>query len=237
MIDLDQGAVRQYSTLREWAYHRLRDMIITGQLAPGADLHEGQLCAQLNISKSPLREALRQLAQEGLVVATSNKGSHVASLTMDDLHEIYSLRRHIEPLEARLAAQRIGEPEIRWLRANIDALAQCIDRGDVRGFAERDVEFHLMLARISAHRRLLRIQESLQAEMLRLVILRLTHTGQRTETIAEHQAIVDALEVHDPDAAEQQMRIHLELAEAWRTRSLEQYLMDSQSDRPSAEMN
>jgi DNA-binding GntR family transcriptional regulator len=215
---------RQYSTLREWAYLRLRDMIVTGVLPPGADLHESQLSAQLGISKSPLREALRQLAQDGLVVAESNKGSLVAPLTFDDFREIYSLRRHVEPLEVRLAAARIDRPTIAALRANIEALDRCMRRGDNRGFAERDVDFHLILARTSGHRRLLRIQESLQAEMLRLVILRVIQSGMRTETAAEHRAIVDALEARDPDAAASRMLEHLERAEEWRSRALAERL-------------
>ncbi|HEY3082227.1 MAG TPA: GntR family transcriptional regulator [Chloroflexota bacterium] len=215
---------RQYSTLREWAYLRLRDMIVTGALPPGADLHESQLCAHLGISKSPLREALRQLAQDGLVVAESNKGSLVAPLTFDDFREIYSLRRHIEPLEVRLATPRIDAATVADLRANIEALEGCMRSGDNPGFAERDVEFHLILARTSGHRRLLRIQESLQAEMMRLVILRVAQSGMRTETAAEHSAIVDALEARDPDAAAGRMLDHLERAEEWRRRALEERL-------------
>ncbi len=224
---------RQYSTLREWAYFQLREMIVTGVLPPGADLHESQLCAQLNVSKSPLREALRQLAQEGLVVAESNRGSYVTELTIDDFREIYSLRRHIETLEARLAATRVTDADLAQLRANTFQLDQCIARGDTRGFAERDVEFHLMLARICGHRRLLRIQESLQAEMLRLVILRLMHSGQRPETVAEHTAIIDALAAHDADLAEECMRLHLVRAEEWRNRSLQESLAGGASARPT----
>jgi DNA-binding FadR family transcriptional regulator len=97
-------------------------------------------------------------------------------------------------------------------------------RGDNRGFAERDVDFHLILARTSGHRRLLRIQESLQAEMLRLVILRVIQSGMRTETAAEHRAIVDALEARDPDAAASRMLEHLERAEEWRSRALAERL-------------
>lgn len=228
------GTARQYSTLREWAYLRLRDMIVTGVLPPGADLHESQLCVQLGISKSPLREALRQLAQEGLVIAESNKGSLVAPLTFDDFREIYSLRRHIEPLEVRLASARIEDGTIAELRANTDILERCMQQRDHRGFAEQDVEFHLVLARTSGHSRLLRIQESLQAEMMRLVILRVVQSGMRTETADEHRAIIDALEARDPDLAALRMLEHLERAEEWRRRALAERL-DGQIEEPEPE--
>jgi DNA-binding GntR family transcriptional regulator len=223
--DLANGAMaRQYSTLREWAYLQLRDMIVTGVLPPGADLHESQLCARLRISKSPLREALRQLAQDGLVIAESNKGSSVARLTFDDFREIYSLRRHIEPLEVRLACGRIDADTIGQLRANTEVLERCARQGDNRGFAAQDVEFHLILARTSGHKRLLRIQESLQAEMMRLVILRVVQSGMRTETTDEHRAIIDALEARDEELAARRMLEHLERAEEWRRRALEERL-------------
>src|SRR5262245_7564592 len=101
-----------YGSLREWAYGQLREMVVSGALGPGADINEGQLCAKLGISKSPLREALRQLAQEGLVVATSRRGSHVAELSGADWDEIYSLRAYIEALEVRLVAERATPPQI-----------------------------------------------------------------------------------------------------------------------------
>lgn len=225
------GALRQYSTLREWAYHRLRTMIITGVLPPGADLHEDRLCLQLNISKSPLREALRQLAQEGLVIAISNKGSYVAPITLDDVREIFTLRSALETLQVRLAASRITPQDIATLRTNIGEMEAAAGQGDWPVFAEKDVAFHLLLARIAGHRRLLRIQESLQAEMLRLVILHIVHFGLRPGTGTEHHAIVDALAIHDADLAEARMRQHLERASAWYYRAFEQYLAQQNAQR------
>ncbi len=99
-------------------------------------------------------------------------------------------------------------------------------------FAEKDVEFHLRLARIAGHRRLLRIQESLQAEMLRLVILHIVQAGVRPETGAEHRAIVNALAANDADLAEACMRQHLERSSIWYYRVCEQYLM--KQSQPSA---
>lgn len=225
--------LRHYRTLREWAYFQLRDAIITGRLAPGEDLHEGQLCAQLKISKSPLREALRQLAQEGLVVADPHKGSYVSTLTFEDFHEVYSLRLHLESLEVRLAAQRASPGEIAELRANIEAMGKAFAEDDTRAFAERDVEFHLMLARFSGHRRLLRIQESLQAEMLRLVMHPLMRAGLRAEAMPEHDAVVDALEAHDGDRAEERMRRHILDAEELRRRSFEQRVQAEEANERS----
>jgi DNA-binding GntR family transcriptional regulator len=219
-MNLDPAAIptRAYSTLREWAYTQLREMIVTGLLRPGADIHEGQLCAQLGISKSPLREALRQLEQEGLVVAASQRGSYVAPFSPEDIAEIYSLRSYVETLEVRLATERATADDLRALHANIAAMEDCARRGDQRGFVERDAEFHLLLARISGHKRLLRVQQSLQTDLLRLMMYHLAGAGNAAVTDAStmHRAIVDALEARDRDAAERLMREHIHRGETLR---------------------
>lgn len=202
---------RQYSTLREWAYGQVRAMIVSGEMAPGADIHESRLATRLDISKSPLREALRQLAQEGLVIATGQKGSRVAELAPEDIGEIYSLRQYLEALEVRLAAERITPQQVAELRANVDAMERAMAGGEVRAAAALDVEFHLALAHIAGHRRLLRMQEALQADMQRLVIYQFEHFGHVAESsaIQKHRAIIDALEAGDGDQAEREMRSHL----------------------------
>jgi DNA-binding GntR family transcriptional regulator len=220
----DPGArpARAYSSLREWAYLQLREMIVTGVLPPGADIHEGHLCAQLDISKTPLREALRQLAQEGLVVTASQRGSYVAPFSPEDIAEIYSLRSYVEALEVRRATERATDGDLHDLRANIAAMEECAQRGDQRGFVERDAEFHLLLARIADHSRLLRLQQWLQTDMLRLMMHLLAHAGDAAVTDASimHRRIVDAVEARDPDAAERLMREHIHRGEILRGRLL-----------------
>lgn len=210
--------VREYSNLREWAYRRVREMIITGELPPGADIHEGRLCAQLGISKSPLREALRQLAQDGLVIATSNRGSHVSVLTEEDIVEIYALRRTIEEMAVRLAAGRINPEQVAVLEANVAAMERRKREGDVREFAELDVTFHVEIARIAGHRRLLRVEESLQTEFLRLFIQQIAAWGDEAEmdAVRHHRAIVAALAAHDADAAVAHLRSHILSGERYR---------------------
>ena len=211
-------ATRPYSTLREWAYYQIREMIITGALAPGADIHEGQLGAALGISKSPLREALRQLAQEGLVIAAANRGSFVAPLTEGDIGELYQLREYLEVMAVRRACAHHTPEQLAALRASVVALEEQSRRGNIRSIAQEDVAFHLMLARIADHRRLIRIQESLQTEMLRLVMQQFTDWGEQAETdaVQKHQAIVDAIADGDDAAAEAHMLAHLRRGEQFR---------------------
>lgn len=214
---------RQYSTLREWAYRHLREMIVSGELAPGETIREGPLSDRLEISKSPLREALRQLHQEGLIVTISNKGSKVASLTEEDIREIYQLREYTEALAGRLACQRRTPEQIAALRANVAALAESVGRDSHRQVAEHDIAFHLLLAQIADHRRLLRIQENLQTETLRLVMRQFADWGEMAETDAavKHAAIVDAIEAGDADLVEARIREHIRQGKYFRRAAIE----------------
>lgn len=209
---------RRYSTLREWAYTQLREMIVTGELAPGAVILEGDLCERLDISKSPLREALRQLHQEGLIDTVSNKGSRVATLSEQDIEEIYQLRAYIESMAVRLACAKRTAPDIADLRNAIHALEAIKSSGDLRAIAEQDIRFHLLLAQISGNRRLIRIQQNLQIEMLRLVMRQFLDWGDAAESdaVRRHTAIVDAIEANDPDAAEREMRAHIAKGQEFR---------------------
>ena len=232
---------RRYSTLREWAYHQIREMIISGELAPGAVIREGELSDRLDISKSPLREALRQLHQDGLIVTVSNKGSRVAPLTEDDIKEIYGLREYTEAMAVRLASERRTPADLTALRDNIDALEQGVREGRVRDVAERDIEFHLLLTQAARHRRLQRIQESLQSEMLRLVMRQFADWGEVAETdaVRKHTAIVDAIEAGDGDAAEAHIRAHIRQGEQFRRDALERNQggqFQSTVERPSRQV-
>lgn len=209
---------RRYSTLREWAYSQVREMIVTGELAPGSVIHEGDLCERLDISKSPLREALRQLHQEGLIDTISNKGSRVGRLSEEDIEEIYQLRTYIEAMAVRLATEKHTPDDLDVLRGCIQALDVIKSSGNLRAIAEQDTRFHLMLAEISGNRRLIRIQQNLQIEMLRLVMRQFVDWGEAAESdaVRRHTAIVDAIAANDPDAAEREMRAHIAQGQAFR---------------------
>lgn len=209
---------RRYSTLREWAYSQLREMIVTGELAPGSVIHEGDLSERLEISKSPLREALRQLHQEGLIDTVSNKGSRVATLSEQDIEEIYQLRAYIEAMAVRLACERHTAQDIADLRDGIERLEETKLSCDLRAIAELDIGFHLRLAEVGGNRRLIRIQQNLQTEMLRLVMRQFVDWGEAAESdaVRRHAAIVDAIAANDPDGAEREMRAHIAQGQAFR---------------------
>jgi DNA-binding GntR family transcriptional regulator len=212
------GPARAHSTLREWAYPQLREMIVAGVPPPGAEIHEGQLRAHLGISRSPLCGHSASSPRRGWLWPRRSAGSSVAPFSPEDIAEIDSLRSYVEARDVRLATARATDDDVRALRANIAAMEECARRGDHRGFVERDAEFHRLLARIADHSRLLRVQRGLQADMLRLMMYHPAGAGNAAVTDASimHRAIVDAVEAGQPDAAERLMREHLHRGEMLR---------------------
>ncbi|AEM83549.1 GntR family transcriptional regulator [Streptomyces violaceusniger] len=148
----------QQRSLGDLVAHELRVLIVSGRLRPGTHLVEGALAEQYDVSRGPVRDALRQLEAEGLVEAR-RRGVFVTGLTEDDVEELYTLRESLETLALTLAIGRAGpgdwEPAERFVRDMRDAA----DRAAAGDFALADLEFHSQFYVLSGHRRLLAVWE------------------------------------------------------------------------------
>ena len=131
----------------------IRDRILSGDFQPGERLLEPDLARQLGVSRGPIREALRRLEGEGLVVEETNRGARVAVLTADDVREIYEVRAALETKAAQLLVRR-GEGFIRELDPVLARLSLVSDGDDARRTLELDLQFHELLCRLSGNRRL-----------------------------------------------------------------------------------
>jgi len=153
------------NTLRAQVADRLRAAILDGDIPPGAPLVETALSEQFDISRGPLREALRQLIEEGLVVTVPYTGTHVASLSVEDIHEIYSLRTALETFAFEQIWER-RDPAFRTelVRRN-EALIATIDAGDDRAAISTELEFHGLVYETSTHRLLQRAWHSLRGRL------------------------------------------------------------------------
>ena len=153
------------STLRAQVVERLRSAILGGDIPPGAPLVEAALSAKLDVSRGPLREALRQLIEEGLVVTVPYTGTSVASLSVDDVREIYSLRTALEIFAfEQIWDRRDGRFEAEIRRRN-DALIASIDEGDDRASISRELELHALVYETSNHRLLQRAWNGLRGRL------------------------------------------------------------------------
>jgi DNA-binding GntR family transcriptional regulator len=153
------------STFRQHIAERLRAAILEGELAPGAQLVESALAAQFDVSRGPLREALRQLVEEGLLVTVPYTGTHVISLSVEDVREIYSMRITLERFAFEQAWNKRDDAFRRELVRRQQALTACIDAGDDAASIQAELELHGLAYETSGHRLLQRTWQSLRGRL------------------------------------------------------------------------
>jgi DNA-binding GntR family transcriptional regulator len=163
MTDLTDPIPR--NTLRAHVAERLRTAILAGDIAPGTPLVETALSEHFDVSRGPLREALRQLIEEGLVVTVPYTGTHVAPLSVEDVHEIYSLRTALETFAFEQVWQRRDERFRTELKRRNDLLIACIEAGDDRAAILAELDFHGLVYEASEHRLLQRAWHSLRGRL------------------------------------------------------------------------
>jgi len=198
-------------TLVEFAYEHLLAMLMSLEIAPGERIAIDAVARQLGISQTPIREALSQLEAEKLVSKMTNVGYRASTqMTREEVRDLYTLRQLIEPYAAARAAESMTDESIAILEA-IDRDMSGVVKGDARAFsrfAEADATLHRLIATGSGNRL---IAEAIHRLHAHLHIFRaLYQTNAPQEAAAEHRMIIDALVAHDPQAAEQAVRTHLE---------------------------
>lgn len=190
---------------------RLRQMIVTGTVQPGNMLAETALAQEFEVSRTPIREALKQLEREGLVEVRARVGTFVRKPTQREIHEMFQLKEAFEGLAAGLLARRGRVPELLLLQENIAQATEAVERGDAERYSQLVHEFHSTLVagadnlKLSEHYDLLMNQLAYH----RIVSQTLSLPGRLRNSVNEHQAIVDAILSKDPLAAELVMRRHV----------------------------
>jgi GntR family transcriptional regulator, gluconate operon transcriptional repressor len=180
----------------------LRRAIIIGELAPGLHLQEPLLAQKFGVSRVPVREALIRLEHEGLVRSEPRRGAFVVGMTLTQIREVYDMRRLLEVHAARLAAERTTPADGERLQGWVDAMARALHQGQTDALAEADSGLHRETIIVAGHRRLLAAWEPLAGVITTLLTLTNKLSRDKDTIIPLHQALVDALVRHDPDAAE-----------------------------------
>ncbi|NLY91489.1 MAG: GntR family transcriptional regulator [Firmicutes bacterium] len=202
-----------YKPLRELVFEALREAIIKGQLAPGERLMEIQLAEELGVSRTPVREAIRKLELEGLVLMVPRKGAYVASFSMKDVVEVFEIRGALEGLAAALAAERITDEELEELERQLVKSSELINQADLKGMVEVDTGFHQILYQASRNERLAQIINNLREQIQRFRQTSLSFPGRMKLALEEHREIVDAISARDSDLARKLAQEHIENAE------------------------
>lgn len=186
----------------------IRSRILGGDYAPGQRLSEPELSSSLGISRSPLREALRLLANEGLVKVVSGRGVSVADFTEPEVRELIEIREALDVLAVRLAAKRATPHQIAVLRENLEGLTSAL-RTHGRQTLEWPSDFHLCIYEVAGNQRLREHGLAVHTQ-LRLVRFRSGAAEDRMEQAhEEHLALLAAISDHDPDTAALRMHEHL----------------------------
>lgn len=190
------------------AYTRLREQIISGTLKPGARITEPELAADLGLSRTPIREALRRLEAEALVQALNNGGTIVTPLDADSVQHIGLLRSRIESLLARQATLRISEEELAELERIVKLGHRLVD--DDEEVLRLGKEFHQIINRASENIWGQAMLRQIIGHVDRVRSLSTANPGRSEVAVAEHDRIFRALQSRDPDLVEQEVRGHIE---------------------------
>ncbi len=198
-------------TLREQVCAHLREEILSSRLAPGTELSEVAVAKTLGISRGPLREALGQLAAEGLVTITPRRGAVVTKFTRQEFIEAYQVREALEVLAIKLAVPRLTDAQRSRLHALADAMVEHAEQGDTRAFFESNKEFHRLLVVAAGNERLREMHEQLANQMGRLLAKSLELRGSIDQSVAEHHAILEAIDAGDARRAARLLEEHIEV--------------------------
>lgn len=195
--------------LGDRAYAQILDQILAGRIAPGEHLVEQALAEQLGISRISVREALRQLAHEGLIEIIPNRGAYVRRFTAADIEEVFRLRAALEGMAGEVVVANANEADLAALQEVVDELAGFEAAGDrVRG-SEADTEFHRRLMLMSGQRRAYAIWQSMSAQIT-MVVYSVSSNYPSFAGVAErHQRIIDLVRAGDGAALSDTLRRHI----------------------------
>ena len=198
-----------YLPLRDVVFNTLREAILKGELQPGERLMELQLASKLGVSRTPIREAIRMLEQEGLAVTMPRKGAEVARMTLKDMEDVLEVREALDELAARIACAKINDEQLENLKSIRDEFKKSLDSGDVKKIAEEDVRFHDAIYEATDNAKLIALTNNIREQMYRYRVEYLKDQNNYPILIAEHDAIVNALEQRDTEMVTAEMHTHV----------------------------
>ncbi|MET0517856.1 MAG: GntR family transcriptional regulator [Burkholderiaceae bacterium] len=183
--------------LHDQVMARLRTLLVEGRIAPGAKLNERELCEQLHVSRTPLREAIKLLAAEGLVDLLPNRGAVAVKLTEADVMHSFEVLAALEGLSGELAAQRIGDAGINELRALHYEMMACHARRDLSGYYRLNARIHGAINEAAGNPVLAQSYRAINARVQSLRFRTNQDEAKWTRALAEHQQMIDALAARD----------------------------------------
>lgn len=201
--------LENYKPLRDLVFDYMKEAIITGKLKPGERLMEVQLAEKLGVSRTPVREAIRKLELEGLVVMVPRKGAYVADLNAKDLLNVLEVRSSLEGLAASLAAERITDEEVEKLKKIVEEFRIKMEEGDLEALIRLDKEFHELIFAASRNDKLIQIMNNLQEHVHRFRVKYITEEKKAKRIYQEHKKIAELIEQRDANGARKWAEKHV----------------------------
>ena len=182
-----------YLPLRDVVFHTLRDAILKGKIEPGERLMEMHLAKKLGVSRTPIREAIRMLEQEGLAVTVPRKGAQVAKMSEKDLRDVLEIRDALDELAVKSACKKMTENGLKALDTAMTDFEIAIKGKEVRAIVEADETFHNVIYQAADNPRLMTIIRNLKEQMYRYRYEYIKDNADYDTLLKEHRAIVDGL--------------------------------------------
>ena len=211
MADKLEIRMDEYLPLRDVVFNTLRQAILKGELKPGERLMEIQLANKLGVSRTPVREAIRKLELEGLVLMIPRKGAEVAEITRQDMEDVLEVRTALEELAVKDACDHITDAQLSELKKASNEFKKALLEGkDLVTCADADMHFHDVILSATNNRRLIQMLNNLSEQMYRYRMEYLKDERTHKTLIEEHDAIRRALTKHDKVKAGAAIRVHID---------------------------
>ena len=220
MPEVFNMTVNEYMPLRDVVFYTLRQAILKGETAPGERLMEIQLAKKLGVSRTPIREAIRKLELEGLVIMIPRKGAEVAGITEKALRDVLEVRRSMEELAMELAVARMQEKDIKALEAARIEFREALSSSDMIRIAQADEKFHDVIYAGTYNDKLVQILNNLRDQIYRYRLEYIKDTGKRQLILIEHENILNAVKTRNVELGKRAMREHIDNQEITISRKL-----------------
>lgn len=202
--------MNEYLPLRDVVFNTLRQAILRGELKPGERLMEIQLANKLGVSRTPIREAIRKLELEGLVLMIPRKGAEVADITEKSLRDVLEVRRALEELSVQLACEKITQEEIEELEKAAEEFKKILKSDDITEIAEADVRFHDVIYMATDNQKLIQLLNNLREQMYRYRVEYLKNPKVHQKLIKEHEEIIEHIKKREKEAATEIVCKHID---------------------------
>ena len=198
-----------YLPLRDVVFNTLREAILKGELKPGERLMELQLASKLGVSRTPIREAIRMVEQEGLAVTIPRKGAEVAKMTEKDMEDVLEIREALDELAAKIACNKITEEQLKRLNEIKEEFEDSTRTNEVKRIAEADVSFHDVIYDATGNPKLVNMLNNLREQIYRYRVEYLKDEKNYPILIKEHEDIMKALSARDKEEVVKAMHVHI----------------------------